>query len=120
MTTKYTNDTKRSRTRIPCISRPSWSNSELPQDQIAHVGVRHRPLDKHAALRAEQDAPLGFGRSRGAVGAFYERRVERNALRGKVEMQFNRVVAGLIGDIDRAGESGAFAVVEPIVVGLPA
>src|SRR5262245_10081153 len=89
-------------------------DSELPQHQLADVGIGVCLAAERAFLRAEQDAALGVGDGGSAVGAFDQHGVERNALGGEVEVQFDWVVTGLVVDIDGAGKLGSVFVVEPI------
>src|SRR5689334_7548555 len=77
-------------------STPLALNAELPQDKVVNVGVGHRALYEHAALRTENHATLSLAGGRRAVRAFDERRIDRNALGCKVEMQLHRVIARLV------------------------
>ena len=67
----------------------------------------------------KQHAPLRAVDRRGAVRAFHQPGIERNALRGRIEEQFHRVVARLAVDVHRPGERGGAVVREPPVVRLP-
>ena len=95
-------------------------NSSLDRFELRHPRGSTLHLAGPGSLDAGLELLTERLAGRRAVGSFYQRSVERNALGRRIEKELDRIITWLAMDIDGARVAGRAAVVGPPIVRLPA